>query len=396
MDQFMDIEFNKPFLSGKELFYIADAVMSGNTAGDGKYGKQCQKILEQIIGYDCRVLLTTSCTSALEIAAFLLDLEPGDEVILPSYTFVSTANAFCIRGAKPVFVDVCPQTMNLDLNGVRDAISPRTKAIVPVHYAGVSCDMDHLMAMANERNIPVIEDAAQAIKSTYKGRPLGSFGALATLSFHETKNINCGEGGALIINNRTFLERAEIIREKGTNRANFFRGSVDKYTWVAPGSSYVISDMLAAYLAAQLENIDQIQAKRLHVYNLYLKSLMPLAQQGLFQLPVIPQFNQHNAHMLYLITENRAARDALISHLACRDIRAVFHYVPLHTSPFGQTYGYRAGDLPFTEDLSARLVRLPMYVSLSDEDVYKVTDAVYEFFGKAKINSPATAIRLAS
>jgi dTDP-4-amino-4,6-dideoxygalactose transaminase len=392
----MNIEFNKPFLAGKELYYIADAVMSGNTAGDGKYGKLCQKMLEEMIGYDCRVLLTTSCTAALEISAFLLDLEEGDEVILPSYTFVSTANAFCIRGAKPVFVDICPETLNIDLEGVKRAITPRTKAIVPVHYAGISCDMDYLTALAEAHSIPIIEDAAQAIRSSYKGRPLGSFGAMSTFSFHETKNINCGEGGALIVNNQEFFERAEIVREKGTNRSNFFRGYVDKYTWVEAGSSYALSDMLAAYLAAQLENIDQIQSDRVHAYDLYMKLLLPLAQRGFFRLPVTPQYNQSNAHMFYLIVENRQTRDALIARLMDRDIRAVFHYVPLHSSPYGQKFGYRVGDFPHTEDLPERLVRLPLYVSLADDEIYRVTNEIFNFFGQAKENSQRDGIHLAS
>lgn len=392
----MNIEFNKPFLTGKEKFYIAEAMTSGSTAGDGKFGKLCQVMLEEMLGCDCRVLLTTSCTAALEISAFLLDVKEGDEVILPSYTFVSTANAFCIRGAKPVFVDVCPDTMNIDPDGVRRAITSRTKAIVPVHYAGASCDMDYLMALTEEQGVPVVEDAAQAIAANYNGKPLGSFGALSTFSFHETKNINCGEGGALVINDPKLIERAEIIREKGTNRANFFRGNVDKYTWVEAGSSYVLSDLLAAYLMAQLETIAQIQSRRLHAYNLYLKALEPLAQKGFFRVPFTPPYNTCNAHMFYLIVENRSARDALIAHLGARGIRAVFHYVPLHSSPYGQTFGYKEGDLPNTEDLAGRLVRLPLHVTLTDGEVLRVTDEIFEFYGQTKMKHPMSEIDLAS
>lgn len=376
----MSIPFNKPFLAGKELYYIADSVMSGKIAGDGKYGRQCEGILRDLLGGNCRVLLTTSCTAALEISAMLLDLKDGDEVIMPSYTFVSTANAFCIRGAKPVFVDIDPETLNLDVAKVAEAITDRTRAIVPVHYAGFSCDMDKLFALAEQHNVPIIEDAAQAICSSYKGRPLGSFGALSTFSFHETKNINCGEGGALVINDEALFERAEILREKGTNRANFFRGNVDKYTWVDAGSSYVLSDILAAYLAAQLENIEQIQKSRRRIYDLYESQLAPLASHGLFSMPVKPQYNSGNAHMFYMIMPDRQTRDRLIGHLAGKNIHSVFHYVPLHSSPVGQTYGYREGDLPVTENIAARLVRLPLYVSLSSDDVQQITSEIRDFF----------------
>ncbi|WP_422377520.1 dTDP-4-amino-4,6-dideoxygalactose transaminase [Roseibium sp.] len=392
----MNIAFNKPYLANREMHYVAEAVSSGKTSGDGKYGKKCQRILEEMIGFDCRVLLTTSCTAALEIAALLLDIKEGDEVIMPSYTFVSTANAFCLRGAKPVFVDLHPETMNLDLEGVRNAISSRTRAIVPVHYAGMSCDMDQLMALAEENNIPVVEDAAQAITSSYKGRPLGSFGALSTFSFHETKNISCGEGGALVINNKDVLERAEFIREKGTNRANFIRGNVDKYTWVEIGSSYVMSDLLAACLAAQLEEIDQIQNARLNVFGLYMKALQPLAQRGWFRLPATPEYNRGNAHMMYLIVEDGGTRNALIDHLSHHGIGAAFHYVPLHSSPVGKRYGYGDGDLPNTENLAGRLIRLPMHASLSEAEIHRVIEEVAAFFEPARTEIHRTETSLAS
>ncbi len=376
----MTIPFNKPFLAGKELYYIADSVMSGKIAGDGKYGRQCQEILGGLLGADSNVLLTTSCTSALEIAAMLLNIGEGDEVILPSYTFVSTANAFCIRGAKPVFVDLDPKTLNLDVEKVAEAITENTKAIIPVHYAGFSCDMDRLMAIANAHSIPVVEDAAQAICSTYKGKPLGSFGALSTFSFHETKNINCGEGGALVVNDPSYFERAEILREKGTNRANFFRGNVDKYTWVDTGSSYVLSDVLAAYLAAQLENIEQIQFQRQRIFRLYSERLASLAGAGHFNLPFMPSYNNGNAHMFYLLMQSKQVRDELILHLAEEGIHSVFHYVPLHSSPVGRQYGYQIDDLPITGDVADRLIRLPLYVALSDDEVIQVTNKIRDFF----------------
>lgn len=392
----MNIAFNKPFLTGKEMHYVAEAVLSGKTSGDGKYGKKSQRLLEEMIGFDCRVLLTTSCTAALEVAALLLDIKEGDEVIMPSYTFVSTANAFCLRGATPVFVDIHPATMNLDLEGVRNAISPRTRAIVPVHYAGMSCDMDQLMALAEENSIPVVEDAAQAIRSSYKGRPLGSFGAMSTFSFHETKNISCGEGGALVINNKDHFERAEIIREKGTNRANFIRGSVDKYTWVEIGSSYVMSDLLAACLAAQLEEIDQVQNARMNAFDIYMNALQPLAQRGVFRLPATPAYNEGNAHMVYLIVEDRGTRDALIEHLGHRGIKAAFHYVPLHSSPVGKRYGYGEGDLPNTEDLAGRLIRLPMHASLTEAEIHCVIEEISAFYEQARTEAHRTATPLAS
>ena len=376
----MPITFNKPFISGKELYFIADAVMSGKIAGDGKYGRICEAKLEEMIGGDCKALLTTSCTSALEISAILLDLKPGDEVILPSYTFVSTANAFCLRGATPVFADIDPKTLNIDVDHVERLITKNTKAIVPVHYAGFSCDMNRLMEIADSNNIIVIEDAAQAITSSYMRKPLGSFGDMATLSFHETKNINCGEGGALILNNPKMIERAEVLREKGTNRAQFFRGQVDKYTWVDTGSSYVMSDVLAAYLAAQLENVDEIQARRLEIYERYAAGLAGLSYSGHFYLPFKPAYNEGNAHMFYLLLADLQVRTDLIAYLKERNIDAVFHYVPLHSSPVGKTYGYKDGDLPVTEDVSSRLVRLPMYVSLTNDDVDRVIAAIVGFF----------------
>lgn len=374
-----DIPFNKPFIAGKELYYIADAVMSQKIAGDGIYGRKVEAILQERLG-SAKILLTTSCTSALEISAILANLKEGDEFIVPSYTFVSTASAFCLRGAKPIFVDIDPKTLCLDVTKVEAAITEKTRAIVPVHYAGMSCDMDALMDIARAHDLLVIEDAAQAIEGYYKGKPLGSFGHAATFSFHETKNINCGEGGALAINDPAWIERAEIIREKGTNRSKFFRGEVDKYSWVDLGSSYVLSDILAAYLKAQFDNLTDIQGRRHALYNLYASELSSLAYAGKFFLPFTPAYNLANGHMFYILLPDSKERDALINHLDKASVKAVFHYVPLHTSPVGQGFGYRPGDLPVTEDISARLLRLPMFVTLTDEEVLYVTNKIQDFY----------------
>jgi len=360
------IPFNKPHLGGKELWYIAQAHAHGQLAGDGRFTQQCQGWLEQRTG--CRkALLTHSCTAALEMAAILADIQPGDEVIMPSYTFVSTANAFVLRGGVPVFVDIRPDTLNLDETKIEAAITPRTRAIVPVHYAGVGCEMEAIMAIADRHGLLVIEDAAQGIMSTYRGRPLGAIGHLGCLSFHETKNIISGEGGALLINDPALAARAEIIREKGTNRSQFFRGQVDKYTWVDVGSSYLPGELIAAFLWAQMEEADDITARRLAIWDRYHQALEPLEQTGRLRRPIIPDGCQHNAHMYYLLLRDLADRTAFIEAMKQQDINCVFHYVPLHTAPRGQLAARTDGELPITTDLADRLVRLPLWLGLEQE-----------------------------
>lgn len=359
----MHIPFNKPYMTGKELWYIAQAHQEGWLAGDGGFTKRCNAWLEARTGAH-KALLTHSCTAALEMAAILADIQPGDEVIMPSYTFVSTANAFVLRGAVPVFVDIRPDTLNIDETKIEAAITDKTKAIVPVHYAGVGCEMDTIMAIARKHNLLVIEDAAQGIMSTYKGRPLGSIGHLGTLSFHETKNIISGEGGALLVNNPELVERAEIIREKGTNRSQFFRGQVDKYTWVGLGSSYLPSELIAAFLWAQMEEADEITGKRLAIWGVYHQWLEGLEKAGKLRRPVIPRECVHNAHMYYALLPDLDARSALIAELKQHDIHAVFHYVPLHNSPTGLKHGRSNGDLTVTQDVADRLLRLPLWLGL--------------------------------
>ncbi|MGA2554302.1 MAG: dTDP-4-amino-4,6-dideoxygalactose transaminase [Smithella sp.] len=374
------IPFNKPFIAGKELFYIAQAVIENNhTAGDGPFTKKCQAWLEERLG--CRkVLLTHSCTAALEMSAILADIEPGDEIIMPSYTFVSTASSFVLRGGVPVFIDIRPDTLNINENMIEAALTSRTRAILPVHYAGISCEMDIIMDIAGRHNLFVIEDAAQGIMSTYKGRPLGSIGHFGACSFHETKNIISGEGGALLINDEKFVERAEIIREKGTNRSKFFRGQVDKYTWVDVGSSYLPSDIIAAFLYAQMENADQIIAKRNLLYALYMEDLWPLAQKGYIQLPFILNDCCSNGHIFYIITRSLKERTELAQFLKDQDIMAVFHYVPLHSSPAGKLYGRTNGTLEVTERVSDCLLRLPLYYEMRDDDVHSVTGKIRNFY----------------
>lgn len=365
--QNMKIPFNKPSIIGNELEYIRDAVESGKISGDGKYSKKCHHLIEKITG-SSRVLLTTSGTAALEMAALLIDTGPGDEIIMPSFTFVSTANAFVIRGAKPVFVDIHPDTLNLNERLIKDKLTEKTKAIVPVHYAGISCEMNAIMGIARRHGIPVVEDAAQAIGASYQQSPLGSIGDLGALSFHETKNISCGEGGALLINNEQFIERAEIIWEKGTDRKKFFRGEIDKYTWCDIGSSYLMSDILAAYLYAQLEKANEICQKRERIFNYYYDQLQPLEEEGKLRLPIIPADCISNYHILYILLNSRQKRDTVLRKLKEAGILAVFHYIPLHLSPMGKRFGYRQGDFPVTEDLSSRLIRLPLYHSLTLEE----------------------------
>jgi len=372
------IPFNKPFVVGKELYYIAQAVTLGNIGGDGTFTKQCSRLLEERFGIH-RVLLTPSCTAALEMAAMLCDLGPGDEVILPSFTFVSTANAFIRVGATPVFVDIRPDTLNLDESLVEDAITERTRAIFPVHYAGVGCEMDRLMAIADKYRLKVVEDAAQGVNSSYSGRALGSIGHLGCYSFHETKNFICGEGGALCINSPEMVERAEIIRDKGTNRRQFFRGQVDKYTWVDVGSSYVPSEICSAFLYAQLEMMDSISQRRRGIYQRYRQLLKPLEGKGLLQLPRIPEDCQSNFHLMYVLLPDSETRDALMKHLNAAGINAVIHYVPLHSSPMGQKFGYRAEDLPITENLAGRLLRLPFYHDMTEVDQERVASEMAGF-----------------
>jgi len=371
------IPFNRPCLVGKELEYIADAIQIGHVSGDGAYTRKCQLLLEQILGVP-RVFLTTSCTHALEMAALLLDIRPGDEVIVPSFTFVSTVNAFVLRGARPIFIDIRPDTLNLDETQLERLITPRTKAIVPVHYAGVGCEMDAIMEVAKRYNIAVVEDNAHGLFGKYKGKYLGTFGCLATLSFHETKNFTCGEGGALLINDPQYIERAEIIREKGTNRSRFFRGEVDKYTWVDIGSSYLPSDILAAFLYAQLEAREEIQVKRRRIWEYYYEHLRDWAQEHGVRLPIVPAYCEQSYHMFYLLMPDLKARTRLISHLKERGILSVFHYLPLHLSPMGKRFGGKPGDCPVTEDISNRLVRLPFYNDLTYEDQDQVIQAIRE------------------
>lgn len=372
------IPFNTPFLTGKEVDYINDAYANGQLAGDGKYTKLSSDLLQSLMQVK-GCLLTHSCTAALEMAAILLDIKSGDEVIMPSYTFVSTANAFVLRGAVPVFVDVDPITFNIAPSLVSDAITSSTRAIVAVHYAGVSCDMDHLMDVASCHHLPVVEDAAQAILSTYKGKKLGSFGSLSALSFHETKNVISGEGGALLFNDSTLLSRGEIIREKGTNRSSFFRGEVDKYTWVDIGSSFLPGELIAAFLYAQLQDSVEITTNRLKVWSLYHQAFRPLEEEGLLERPFVPKEVKHNAHMYFLILESFEQRSDFIRYLNSEGIGSVFHYVPLHTSPAGKHFGRACGTFSGTLKAAERLVRLPMGCEVNYE---KVIGVVYNFFGR--------------
>ncbi len=374
----LQIPFNKPCLEGKELLYVAEAILLGHAAGDGTFTKRCHTLLEAALGVP-RVLLTTSCTHALEMSALLLDIQPGDEVIVPSFTFVSTVNAFVLRGAKPVFADVRRDTLNLDETQLPDLITPRTKAIVPVHYAGVGCEMDTICALASKHGAPVVEDNAHGLFARYKGRYLGTFGCLATQSFHETKNITCGEGGALVINDPSYRERAEIIREKGTDRSRFFRGQVDKYTWVGTGSSYLPSDILAAYLCAQLEAWHEIQNKRRGIWHRYADGLRDWAKSAGVQTPVIPADCEQAYHMFYVLLPSLRVRQALIAHLKAKGIMAVFHYLPLHLSAMGKEFGGREGQCPVTESASDRLLRLPFYNDLSPNEQDQIIEAIQSF-----------------
>ena len=373
------IKFNIPPYTGKEKDYIAEAIASQKICGDGMFTKKCHQWIEDQTKTS-KALLTTSCTHALEMPALLTDIKPGDEVIMPAFTFVSTADAFVLRGAKIVFVDIRPDTMNIDENLIEAAITDRTKAIAPVHYAGVACEMDKIMEIARKYNLKVVEDAAQCVLASYKGQALGTIGDYGCFSFHETKNYSMGEGGALLIRDPENTERAEIIREKGTDRSKFLRGQVDKYTWVAAGSSYLPSDMNAAYLYAQLEMAEEINEDRLASWNFYYEQLSGLAEAGKIDLPVVPEGCTHNAHMFYIKCRDIEERTALTSHLKANDIAAVFHYIPLHTAPAGAEYGRFHGEDIYTTKESERLLRLPMYYGLTREDILKVCDTIKEFY----------------
>jgi dTDP-4-amino-4,6-dideoxygalactose transaminase len=372
------IPFNRPFATGDEIDYIRAAIATPKLSGDGSFTAECHRLLEQSLGAQ-KALLTTSCTHALEMAALLLNIGSGDEVIVPSFTFPSAANAFVLRGAKPVFVDIRADTLNIDESQIEQRITARTKAIFLVHYAGVACEMETIMAIARKHAIPVVEDNAHGLYGKYRARYLGTFGQLATLSFHETKNFSCGEGGALLINDAQFNQRAEIIREKGTDRSRFFRGEVDKYNWTDVGSSYLPSELLAAFLRAQLEHRDQIQESRRRIWEKYARELATWAETNRVRLPVVPPECEQSYHMFHVIMPSLASRQALISHLASCGILAVFHYLPLHLSPMGLRFGGRQGDCPVTEDLSDRLLRFPFFTGMSSSEQSQVIDAVRAF-----------------
>jgi dTDP-4-amino-4,6-dideoxygalactose transaminase len=372
------IPFNSASLTGNELRYISEAVQSGHISGDGRFTARCHALLEKELNV-LKALLTTSCSQALEMCGLLLDLRPGDEFIVPSFAFVSTANAFVLRGAVPRFVDIRPDTLNIDENRIEALITRKTKAIVVVHYAGVACEMDTIMEIAERHGIPVVEDNAHGLFGKYKGRPLGSFGCMATQSFHETKNFTCGEGGSILINDPKFIERAEIIREKGTNRNRFFLGQVDKYTWIDVGSSYLLSEILAAYLCAQLEERTQIQAKRRHIWSRYDAQLESWAAKHGARTPVIPSASEQPFHMYYLLMPNPARSQAFIEHMKQNGILTAFHYPPLHLSEMGRKFGGRVGDCPVTESVSDCLVRLPLYAKLSESQQDEVLDAIHQW-----------------
>ncbi|HOE35203.1 MAG TPA: dTDP-4-amino-4,6-dideoxygalactose transaminase [Anaerolineaceae bacterium] len=369
------IPFNKPPFLGSELDYMRQAIASGHLSGDGDFTRRCSAALEQLIGAP-KVLLTTSCTHALEMAALLLNIQPGDEVIFPSFTFVSTVNAFVLRGAKPVFADIHPDTLDLDETQLERLLRPRTRAVVPVHYAGVGCEMDPILDFARQNKLEVVEDNAHGLTGKYKDKALGSFGSMATQSFHETKNFSCGEGGALVINDPRYIERAEIIREKGTNRSRFFRGMVDKYTWVDIGSSYLPSDMLAAYLCAQLEQWQTIQARRKQIWEKYDAALRDWAARNGVRQPFVPADREQTYHMYYLLFPGLAQRQEFIARLKAREILSVFHYLPLHLSDMGQRFGGKPGDCPVTERVSDQLVRLPLFYNLTDEEQDRVIEVI--------------------
>jgi dTDP-4-amino-4,6-dideoxygalactose transaminase len=377
----MSIPFNKHYTTGKELNYIQDSINRSKISGDGYYTKRVNEFIEKTF-HTPKALLTTSGSTALDMAALLLDIKGGDEVILPSYTFVSTVNPFLIAGAKIIFAEIKEDTLNIDPEDIKRKITSKTKAIVPVHYAGVACDMDAIMEIANKNDIKIIEDAAQGVNAKYKGKYLGTIGDMGCYSFHETKNYSCGEGGAILINkDKQLIERAEIVREKGTNRSKFFRGEIDKYTWVDVGSSYLPSDMLAAFLYAQFEQLDEINNKRKFIFNYYYEHLKELEDQGILRLPIIPEGRECNAHMFYILLNSERERNDLMGKLKENGIHAVFHYIPLHTAPMGIKIGYKVGNLPITENLSGRLLRLPMYADLGKEELEYIVGEVCRILG---------------
>ena len=381
MSAVFTIPLNKPFLTGNEEKYISDAMHSLKLCGDGPYTKKCQELIETRF-HAKKVLLTPSCTHALELCSLLLDLKEGDEVIVPSFTFVSTVNAFMLRGAKPIFVDIKEDTKNINEGLVEEKITKKTKAIYLVHYAGIACDMKSFLAISKKYNIPIIEDAALGFDAKYKEKYLGTFGTFGCYSFHDTKNLTCGEGGALVINDERFIEHAEILREKGTNRKQFLQGSVDKYTWVGIGSSYLLSDIQAAFLLAQLEAVDQITSIRKKIHETYYESLKDLEKKGRILLPKIPEDCCSNYHLFYLLLKDQRKRNSFIQFLKKQNITSAFHYIPLHSSPIGFSLGYKEGDLPITEDVSQRLVRLPFYTSMTSEEQQKVITVIREFFNR--------------
>lgn len=377
------IPFNRPFIAGKELFYIAQAITLNNLGGDGHFTNQCARLLEERYGIP-KVLLVPSCTAALEMAAMLFELKPGDEVLVPSFTFVSTASCLVRLGVRPVFVDIRPDTLNIDENLIEEAITGRTRAIFPIHYAGLGCDMERIMGIAGRHGLRVAEDAAQALNSFRNGRALGSIGHLGCYSFHETKNVICGEGGALCVNDPSLIERAEIIRDKGTDRKKFLRGQVDKYTWVDEGSSYVPSELSMAFLYAQLEMADAINARRRRIHEYYREALKPLAEDGLVRLPAPCGPDESNFHLFHVLVRDQALRTSLLEHLNGRGINAVFHYVPLHDSPMGRLHGSTPRPLPVTEEMSGRLLRLPLYHDITEAEQARVVEQIEVFFGRTR------------
>ncbi len=373
----MKIPFNKPYLTGKEFEYIEESLKSGNIVGNCDFTKKCEKLMED--KFDAKkVLLTGSCTDAMEMASLLIDLQPDDEVILPSFTFVSTANAFILRGAKPVFIDIREDTLNIDEKKIEEKITKKTKAIYPIHYAGVSCEMDTIMDIAERHNLYVMEDSAQGVNAKYRGRFLGTIGHLGAYSFHGTKNYTCGEGGALVINDEKFIERAEILREKGTNRSKFIRGEVDKCTWVDIGSSFLLSDVSASFLYAQLEYLDEIKEKRRAIFDFYYENLKTLETSGVLRLPTIPNECESNYHIFYIILRSNKARNSLMDKLRSEGIQSTFHYIPLHNSPMGMKFGYKDGDLPITEAVSDCILRLPFYADLKLDELSFIVKKIEE------------------